>query len=195
MWKGLLHVASPAVMVTLHGVSAVQTALGVEKPGRKLTAAEVGQLKRVFGDSVDYGKIRVKEGSSGLLTAFSDRPWCMGNTIYLPKPSKDPAKRMSTLVHETVHVWQHQHAGTTYLSSSIYGQTAGDGYDYNKGIREGKRFDQLSAEHQAKFIQRAYEEGAFGSDGSVGGFYEGGIDYTAYLRDAIKQVRSGNGAA
>ena len=195
MWKGLLHMASPVVMGTLQGVSAVQTALGLEKPGRKLTAQETIELRRVFGPAVDLGKVRVKEGGSGLLTAFSPRPFCMGNTIYIPRPDKSPRQRLSTLVHEMVHVWQFQNGGTTYVSSSIHGQTAGAGYDFASGVREGLPFDAMGAEQQAQMIQTAFDYGCFGEGGRVGWFRdESGLDCTEYLREAMARVRIGLGA-
>ena len=132
--QGLYTLAGPAVMAGLQSVSAIQTLLGVEQPGRRLTAAERKEAYKVFGDTLNYDEVRIKPGGSGLLTAFSDRPWCLGHTIYLPRNTRAETAPVSTVIHELVHAWQHQHAGVSYLSSSMYAQTLGDGYDFIKGI-------------------------------------------------------------
>lgn len=70
-------------------VEAVQSILGIDPPSRGVTDAEVAELRKIFGDSVDYSQVRIKEGdggffgSGGLLT-LGGRPRSVMGTIYIP---------------------------------------------------------------------------------------------------------------
>lgn len=169
-------------------ISGIQTLIGVEPVGRKLTQDEIAELKKVYGDSIDYTKVEVKEGNCGLLT-MSGRAFVLGSTIYLPPNSKGDKE---TLVHEAGHIWQHQHGGTDYLSEALWGQFVGDGYDFAKGIQQGKSFSELNPEQQAQLISTAYGSGFFDAPGKR--FVYQGTDYTDYLNNALSQVRAGKGA-
>lgn len=169
-------------------LSAVQTAIGVEPKGRKLKPDEIEALKKVYGDTIDYSKVELKEGESGLLTK-SGRAFVLGNTIYMPPSSVGD---METLVHEMGHVWQHQNGGTDYLSEALWGQYVGDGYDFAKGIDEGKSFAELNPEQQAQLISTAWGSGFFSSPNNR--FVYRGKDYTDFLNDALAQVRAGKSA-
>ena len=61
-------------------------------------------------DSIDYSKVRIKEGSAGLFSA-SGRPFTHGDTIYVP-PKWLPLDA-STLTPEMAHVWQTNTAART----------------------------------------------------------------------------------
>jgi hypothetical protein len=115
-----------------HKASAVQVALGIEKPGRPLTQHEREVLEPVFGDSIDYSKVRIKEGEAGLFSLNDgNRPFTPGNTVYLKtsppaEPIKgDPNKEAQQkkydqlLVHEMTHVWQFQNFGASYIANSL----------------------------------------------------------------------------
>ena len=192
MGMGLVKVVqTPVDAVILVGgkaISAVQTAIGVEPVGRKLSSDEIAAIRQVYGDSIDYSKVRVKEGESGLLTK-SGRAFVLGDTIYLPPRSVGD---METLVHEMGHIWQGQNGGTDYLSEALWGQYLGDGYDFAKGIDEGKAFKDLNPEQQAQLISVAWGNGFFDSPDSR--FVFRGTDYTDYLNDALRQVRAGQSA-
>ncbi|HYI02174.1 eCIS core domain-containing protein [Hyalangium sp.] len=194
MGSGLLKtfVQTPVDALLLMGgraLSAVQTLIGVEPPGRKLTGDEVATLRQVYGDSIDYSQLRIKEGSSGLFST-SGRAFTHGNTIYIPPENMPMSKDL--LVHESAHVWQHQNGGTDYMSEALVAQYLGDGYDFEKGLREGKSWSQLNPEQQAEFLQQAQLSGYFDNPGRR--FEYNGTDYTAQLEAALQQVRAGQGA-
>lgn len=170
-------------------LSAGQTLIGVEPVGRSLHPAEVEPLRRIFGDSIDWSVVTIKEGTAGLLT-MPRRPFVHGNTIYVPPPFL-PLKP-EILVHELVHVWQHQHGGTDYMSEALWAQYLGDGYDVAKGLREGRSWSALNPEQQAQLIQLAFEHGYFDAPGER--FVYAGEDRTAYLEEALAQLRHGRGA-
>jgi hypothetical protein len=187
-----IFVQTPVDAVLMMGgraVSAVQTLLGLEPVGRKLTDAEIVELRKVYGDSIDYSKVRIKEGDAGLFS-LTRRPFTHGNTIYVP-PNKLPLTT-DVLVHEMGHVWQNQHGGTDYMSEALWAQYLGDGYDFEKGLAEGKSWSELNPEQQAELLETAYRQGFF--DGTGRRFVVNGVDYTDYLNEALKQVRSGQGA-
>ena len=228
---GLLKtfVQTPVDAVLMGGgraISAIQTMVGLEPPGRELTAAEIASLRSVYGDSIDYSQVRIKEGNVGLFGA-SGRPFTHGNTIYIPQDwlDKHPnaADRSELLVHEMAHVWQHQNGGTDYMSEALGGQWFGDGYNFGKGLSEGKGWADLNPEQQAELLEKAFEAGYLSSTDpnrrflvrvtdpeSDHGFEvqmvsstdpnyatliaNGYGDYTSVLNDALRQVRSGEGA-
>lgn len=191
MGRGLVKVVQTPVDAVLlaggHALGAVQTLIGVEPVGRKLSGTEIAELRKVYGDTIDYSLIRVKEGDSGLLS-ISGRAFVMGNTIYMPKTPFD----MSLLVHEVGHVWQYQTGGSDYLSEALYAQFFGDAYDWQKGIADGKSWAELDPEQQAQLIQNAWDTGYF--DAPEGRFIWRETDYTDYLRTALAELHAGRGA-
>jgi hypothetical protein len=191
MGMGALKVAvqtpiDAAIMIGGKHVSAIQTLVGLEKAGRKLTDAEIAVLKKVYGDTIDYDQVRIKEGFAGVWS-LNDRPFAHGNTIYM----KDNTITDALLVHEMAHVWQHQNGGTDFMSEALMSQWWGNGYDWEKSV-PGTKWAELEPEQQAKFLEAAFESGFFDGPGRT--FVHNGVDYTDYLKDALKQVRAGQGA-
>ena len=187
-----LMIQTPVDQILLVGaktISAIQTLIGVETEGRKLTSAEITSLKAVYGDSIDYSKVTIKEGDVGLL-GIGGRTRTVGNTIYVAKDNLPLTDALVT--HEMAHVWQFQNGGTDYMSESIWAQAVGDDYDFEKGIKDGKAFRDLNPEQQAELIEQAFRTGFFNGTGKS--FIYNGTDYTDYLTEAMKQVRNGDGA-
>jgi hypothetical protein len=170
-------------------VSAVQTLVGIEQPGRKLTLEEISTLRLVYGECVDCSRIRIKEGNAGLLT-LPNRPFAHGDMIYIPRDWLPMTK--SLLVHEAAHVWQHQHGGTNYMSESLFAQSFGDGYDYAKALRERKRWSELNPEQQAEIVELCFECGLLVNP--CARFAVAGEDYTDEVRAMIAEMRAGRGA-
>ncbi|WP_050989186.1 hypothetical protein [Corallococcus macrosporus] len=191
--RGLVQVVQTPVDAVLmmggRGISAVQTLLGVEPVRRGLTGAEEAVLRQVYGDSLDYSRISIKEGNAGLLTA-SGRPFVHGDTIYIP--AKHLPLETGTLIHEAAHVWQHQNGGTDYMSEALYAQFFGDGYNLGKALQEGKAWSQLNPEQQAELLEQGYLAGCFETPPRR--LYVNGVDYTAQLEAAVREVQAGRGA-
>lgn len=153
--RGLTRVAQlPADLVLMLAgrvVSAVQVLSGLEPPGRRLAEDEVARLRPIFAESLDYARVRVKEGRLGLL-GVSRRAFVHGDLVFIPGSG---APGFGLLVHELTHVWQHQHGGTAYMSAALAAQWWGDGYDWRKAVGQGLRWAQLNPEQQAQFIEDA----------------------------------------
>lgn len=138
-------------------LSALQTLVGLEPPGRTLRADEVALLQGVFGAGLELSAVRIKEGPAGLFSV-TRRAFTLGNTVYVPPGSVPLAPGL--LVHELTHVWQYQHGGPDYLSEALWAQFFGDGYDWKKGLAEGKRWEALNPEQQAELLEQAFLAGA-----------------------------------
>lgn len=161
---GRALVQAPADALLMLGgrvLSAVQTLAGVEPPGRALAAEELALLRPVFGDGLDYRRIRLKEGELGLF-GLPRRAFVHGDTIFVPAGRVvEPAPgRAALLVHEAVHVWQHQRRGTAYMSEALAAQWLGDGYNFAIGLAAGRRWRELNPEQQAEMVEQAFAAGA-----------------------------------
>ncbi len=194
--NGLLKVVQTpvdaAVFLTAKAASAIQTSLHLEPPGRELTDAEVARLRPIFGDSIDYDQVRVKEGNAGVFSTNA-RPFVLGNTIYLKNDDDE-----GLLEHEMVHVWQHQNGGTDYMSEAVLADMKGGAYEWGPDVPQVP-FGELGPEQQAEFIEDAAIEGAFTvTPPAFPPDYEprAGVtldELNAYLTEAVRLLRSGNG--
>lgn len=145
------------MMLTGRTLGAVQTIAGLEPVGRRLHDDELAELHKIYGDGINYSRVRLKEGRAALFS-LSDRAFTHGDTIYVPPRllAEDKRADRNLLVHEMAHVWQHQHEGTSYMSRALYAQKFGDGYDFAKALREGKSWREMNPEQQAEIIQHAH---------------------------------------
>ena len=203
LWKATgITMAIDTVGLVLHSaVSGVQTLIGLEPPGRKLTEAEITELRRIFGDSIDYDAVVIKEGSVGIFNKNDgNRAFTAGNTIYLKDAANDPATpfddKMAVLVSEMTHVWQFQHGGSDYAGEALWGQWFGKGYDIT--MIPNTRWEDLEPEQQDAFLRFAFENGAFNTDPPVlvADINRDGTpdNLTDYLRATLEAIRAGRGA-
>lgn len=203
--KGTVQAVADTFIVGLNGfVSATQTLVGAEPPSRGLNESETAALRSVYGDSMDYSQIRIKEGHLGIANGLA--PHTIGNTIYIPEGWLDPnsanyqTNRNDLLVHEAAHSWQYQNGGTDYIGESLWNQfkgwaTGGDrnaAYEFEQPIKDGKSWAELNPEQQAHLIEEAYHQGLFNDPNAR--FVYNGNDYTDYVRGAIAEMRAGRGA-
>ncbi len=142
---------------------------------RHLKDLEIREAKKVFRDTVPYGKVRISNvlGAGGapytipipgLLGFFSPSEYWInaGSKGYTSMLSAD---LKSTLIHELTHVWQghHSHWSAFYLLDSLAHQgaaivTTGDrdnAYRYKPGADWGS----YSTEQQAKIVEDWYVDG------------------------------------
>lgn len=119
---------------------------------RSLTAEEAALAKSVFGDSLDYRRIRVDETA---------RIACRTHHIYYVSFHTINAwgeLRPDIFIHELVHVWQFQHLGSPYIPRALLAQKSEEGYDYGgpdalrKNLERGGSLLDFNFEQQADII-------------------------------------------
>jgi hypothetical protein len=143
------------------GASVVLTAVDAEPPARKLNEDEIRYLKTIYGDSIDYGLIRVKPGGP-----LNDTARTVGNTIYMEDDHFNPdgtltAEGLKTLGHEAGHVWQNQNGGGDYIHNALGSQAAAKvfssdrnaAYDWRAALANGESFETMNDEQRAKLTE------------------------------------------
>lgn len=124
--------------------------------GRPLTRAERALARPVFGNSLDYDRIRLIPTS---LLEYRT----VANNILIPEDfTISDAYMAQTLIHELTHVWQYQHHGTSYISVSLGRQISAAvsrgsrnfAYDYQ--IRAGQSFFDFAPEQQAFIVENYF---------------------------------------
>lgn len=90
---------------------------------RRLTAQEIEMARSVFGDSLDYNRIRVDERAL-VWTSWSGGAYVSFHTINCWGPLYP-----SLLIHELTHIWQYRRMGAVYIPRALRAQW-NKGYDY-----------------------------------------------------------------
>lgn len=126
---------------------------------RRLSDFEHKELKLVFGDSINYSKIRINENSFWLkITRQKGMGFVWMNTINFSRDldCRTQIKDMAWLVHEAVHVSQFHKLGIQYIFEALTAQLIG-GYEYGgKQNIENKRLDYFNLEQQADIARAFY---------------------------------------
>jgi Domain of unknown function (DUF4157) len=148
--SGLLGIAGLAA-----GIVGIDTAL---RQSRGLDEIERKEAFRVFGNSLDYDKVRVAEDPIVSVGGYARTP---GNTIYFPRGTtkdKDSPERRGWyypfLIHEMTHTWQTQHGVSTMrkVLTALRGHSAYN-YDGPEGLKkaaaQGAHFVDFNTEQQA----------------------------------------------
>lgn len=134
---------------------------------RRLLKIEESEARRVFGNSIDYSKVRIEANSLMTLGGYARTPF---DTIYLPpdiywKLTLDSMQNkipedMDLLIHELTHVWQTQHGISTVekIRQAIKGN-----YDYGGSSnleakrRVGKTITDFNTEQQGDIAEDYYK--------------------------------------
>lgn len=122
---------------------------------RRLTAEEIKLAQEVFGDSLDYARIRIDE-----------RAWVGPKQYHFCYVSFHIINswgemRDDIFIHELVHVWQYQQVGAAYIAKALAAQW-GEGYDYGGLVSlqaaktNGLPLWQFNYEQQADIIMDYY---------------------------------------
>jgi len=143
---------------------------------RPLTSDEIKEAKKVFGNSLNYGIVRVAESSVmtfGFGGSYARTPF---NTIFFPpgtqeKYEANTAALMPWLIHEMTHTWQTQH-GISVAEKTVTALGGKKEYNYggDKGLRDawtaGKHFLEFNTEQQADICSHYYSALTSGADTS-----------------------------
>jgi hypothetical protein len=129
----------------------------------RLTPDEIAQAAVVLGpQALRYRDVRVAHG--GLLRLIfrlnGGRPFATFHTINVPARWADRYDE-SLLVHELVHVLQHERVGSVYIPQALHAQRhEGYGYGGPEGLRhaleQGKRYASFNREQQAQIAADYY---------------------------------------
>jgi len=148
---GPVTVRSPVAEETVTVLSDIIAA----QVGRSLTAAEWALARHVFGDSIDFARVR-------LIPTDVLEYRTVGNNIRVPRDFGIEDEYMAqTLIHELTHVWQYQHGGTSYLSHSVQTQIAGArrgnrNFAYAYELAPGTSFFDFTPEQQASIVENYF---------------------------------------
>ena len=125
---------------------------------RPLTAGETELARSVFGDAIEYSKVRMVRRK---WWPFQPRNIVMtpsGNLHFHPHGnawsddfSKEPIALQGLFIHEMTHVWQAQQRGKFYL---ILMRHPFCRYDY--AIRAGWPLERYGLEQQAEIVSHAF---------------------------------------
>ncbi|OGS13580.1 MAG: hypothetical protein A2285_03675 [Elusimicrobia bacterium RIFOXYA12_FULL_57_11] len=146
--------------------------------GRGLTPEELAAAQQVYGDKMDYSKVKIVTGdglnwfSRTVLTKSyrlvdgklqtTPAGVTLGNRIYFPNDADGKSLySFSTgsawFIHETCHTYQYNAQGIGYMFKSMVGQMK-DGNDfYNYQLEAGKAFGKYNVEQQARLVEHYYQ--------------------------------------
>lgn len=92
---------------------------------RVLSKEEIELAKTVYGDSIDYARVRIDEAPK-LVPARGVAAYVGVNTINFVKEKTD-----TLYIHELIHIWQYQNLGSIYIPRALRAQRTNEGYNYN----------------------------------------------------------------
>ena len=128
------------------------------KAARPLTPGEIALARSMFGDAIDYGRVRMMRRKWWPFQPKSVVMAPTGNIHFHPQSSlwsEDfSSERLSLqglFIHEMTHVWQAQARGRFYLPLMRHPFCR---YDYR--LTEGRPFERYGLEQQAEIIRHRF---------------------------------------
>src|SRR3954470_22380992 len=125
---------------------------------RSLTTGEIELLRSVFGDAIDYSKVRLVRGKWWPFHPRRAAMAPMGNIWFHPEGggwsedfSTEPLNSQAFFVHEMTHVWQTQKGGRFYLPLMRHPFCR---YEYQ--LNSGKPFERYGIEQQAEIVRHRF---------------------------------------
>jgi hypothetical protein len=125
---------------------------------RPLTRGEIALCRSIFGDAIDYSKVRLIKGK---WWPFQPRNAAMapsGSIWFHPVAggwsedfAAEPLGRQGFFIHEMTHVWQAQRGGALYLPLMRHPFCR---YAYR--LRPGKPFGRYGLEQQAEIVRHIF---------------------------------------
>ena len=128
------------------------------KGARPLTDGEIALARTMFGDAIDYARVRMVRGKWWPLQPRGIVMAPTGNIHFHPADtrwSEDFATASLSLqglfIHELTHVWQTQTRGRFFLPLMRHPFCR---YAYR--LQDGWRFDRYGLEQQAEIVRHAF---------------------------------------
>ena len=127
-------------------------------PSRPLTPGEIALARSVFGDAIDYARVRMVRRK---WWPFQPRNTVMaptGNIHFHPHDdlwsddfASEPLHRQGLFIHEMTHVWQAQTRGRFYLPLMRHPFCR-----YRYDLVPDRPFDRYGLEQQAEIVRHAF---------------------------------------
>ena len=125
---------------------------------RPLTPGEIELARSIFGDAIDYGRVRIFRRK---WWPFQPRSVAMaptGNIHFHPHSdlwsedfAQEPLHRQGLFVHELTHVWQTQTRGRFYLPLMRHPFCR-----YAYALEPGLEFEDYGLEQQAEIVRHRF---------------------------------------
>jgi hypothetical protein len=129
-----------------------------ERLSRPLTPGEIALARSVFGDAIDYSRVRLVKGKwwpfhprNAAMAPMGDIYFHPENHVFSDDFSKEPLGRQAFFIHEMTHVWQTQKGGRFYLPLMRHPFCR---YDYE--LKPGKPFSRYGLEQQAEIVAHVF---------------------------------------
>ncbi len=126
--------------------------------GRPLTPGETALARSVFGEAIDYSKVRMVRRKWWPFQPPHYTMAPMGNIHFHPKGdgwsddfSAEPLGRQAFFIHEMTHVWQVQAKGRFYLLLMRHPFSR-----YLYSLKPGKAFNRYGIEQQAELVAHRF---------------------------------------
>ena len=136
----------------------------MDRVSRALTPGEIALARSIFGDAIDYPKVRLVRGKWWPFHPTNAAMAPMGYIWFHPKAggwsddfSTEPLGRQGFFIHELTHVWQAQKGGRFYLPLMRHPFCR-----YGYMLKPGKPFVRYGLEQQAEIVRHRFlsEHGA-----------------------------------
>lgn len=125
---------------------------------RLLTPGEIALARSVFGDAIDYSKVRLFEGKWWPFHPKGAAMAPMGSIWFHPEGggwsddfSNESLSAQGFFIHELTHVWQTQRRGRFYLPLMRHPFCR---YAYE--LKQGKPFSAYGIEQQAEIVRHRF---------------------------------------
>jgi hypothetical protein len=144
-----------------------------------LTGAEIEAAAGILGSSaLRYHDVRVAEGGllQWLCRKNGNRAFATFHTVNLPRTGGHAREHLPVVIHELVHVYQYERAGSRYIAEALVAQRS-EGYDYGReeGLARarthGKRLRDFNREQQAQIVEDYFRSGVRSGGESVYDIY------------------------
>ena len=125
---------------------------------RPLTTGEIALGRSVFGDAIDYSKVRLVKRKWWWFQPRNTAMAPTGNIHFHPHGdlwsedfAAEPLHRQGLFIHEVTHVWQSQTRGRFYLPLMRHPFCR-----YSYELVPGRAFDWYGLEQQAEIVRHAF---------------------------------------
>src|SRR5947209_1685641 len=125
---------------------------------RPLTPGEVEMAQSIFGNAIDYDRVRLIEGKWWPLQPRRSAMAPMGDIWFHPDGggwtrdfAAEPLAAQAYFIHEMTHVWQAQKGGRFYLMLMRHPFCR---YDY--ALKPGNPFRRYGIEQQAEIVRHRF---------------------------------------